>query len=62
VARTFGPLLDSASIDVLGRHATKLVELSIIEHELTGSGAVGRPISVVKVEKGRCRLEKDGAA
>jgi hypothetical protein len=31
VARTFGPLLDSASIDGLGKHATKLVELSIID-------------------------------
>lgn len=61
VARTFGPLLDSASIDVLGRHATKLVELSIIEHELTGSGSVGRPVSLLRMEKGRCRLEKDGA-
>jgi hypothetical protein len=62
VARTFGPLLDSASIDGLGKHATKLVELSIIEHELTGSGSVGRPISLLKLEKGRCRLEKDGVS
>lgn len=60
VARTFGPLLDSASVGVLAAHATKLVELSILEHELTGSGAVGRPISVLKMEKGKCRLEKDG--
>jgi hypothetical protein len=61
VARTFGPLLDSASLDTLGRHAAKLVQLSILEHELTGSGAVGRPISVLKMEKGKCRLEKDAS-
>jgi hypothetical protein len=59
VARTLGPLLDSASVEVLGRHASKLVQLSILEHELTGSGMVGRPISVLKMEKGKCRLEKD---
>jgi hypothetical protein len=59
VARTFGPLLDSASPEGLGRHAAKLVQLSILEHELTGSGVVGRPISVMTMEKGRCRLERD---
>jgi hypothetical protein len=61
VARTFGPLLDSASPEGLGRHAAKLVQLSILEHELTGSGVVGRPISVMTMEKGRCRLERDVA-
>ncbi len=61
VARTFGPLLDSASPEGLGRHAAKLVQLSILEHELTGSGVVGRPISVLTMEKGRCRLERDAA-
>ena len=59
VARTFGPLLISASPEGLGRHAAKLVQLSILEHELTGSGVVGRPISVMTMEKGRCRLERD---
>lgn len=62
IARTLGPMLDSASVDVLGRHASKLVQLSILEHELTGSGMVGRPISVLKMEKGKCRLEKDALA
>ena len=52
VARTLGPLLDSASPEGLGRHAAKLVQLSILEHELTGSGVVGRPISVLTMEKG----------
>lgn len=61
IARTLGPLLDSASPEGLGRHAAKLVQLSILEHELTGSGVVGRPISVLTMEKGRCRLEKDAA-
>ena len=62
IARTLGPLLDSASLDTLGRHAAKLVQLSILEHELTGSGAVGRPVSILKMEKGKCRLEKDASA
>jgi hypothetical protein len=62
IARTLGPLLDSASLDTLGRHAAKLVQLSILEHELTGSGSVGRPISLLKMEKGKCRLEKDASA
>jgi hypothetical protein len=61
IASTLGPLLDSASLDTLGRHAAKLVQLSILEHELTGSGAVGRPISLLKMEKGKCRLEKDAS-
>lgn len=59
VARTLGPLLDSASPEGLGRHAAKLVQLSILEHELTGSGVVGRPVSVLSMEKGRCRLVRD---
>jgi hypothetical protein len=62
VNETLGPLLDSASLDTLGRHAAKLVQLSVLEHELTGSGAVGRPVSILKMEKGKCRLEKDASA
>jgi hypothetical protein len=62
INQTLGPLLDSASLDTLGRHAAKLVQLSILEHELTGSGAVGRPVSILKMEKGKCRLEKDASA
>jgi hypothetical protein len=62
IDQTLGPLLDSASLDTLGRHAAKLVQLSILEHELTGSGAVGRPVSILKMEKGKCRLEKDASA
>jgi hypothetical protein len=61
ISRTLGPLLDAASPEGLGRHAAKLVQLSILEHELTGSGVVGRPVSVLTMEKGRCRLEKDAA-
>jgi hypothetical protein len=61
VNETLGPLLDSASLDTLGRHAAKLVQLSVLEHELTGSGAVGRPVSILKMEKGKCRLEKDAS-
>lgn len=46
-------VVNSASPELLVDYATKLVVLSVIEHELTGSQSVAQPILAVRINKGR---------
>lgn len=46
-------VVNSASPDLLADYATKLVVLSVIEHELTGSQSVAQPILAIRLNKGQ---------
>lgn len=46
-------VVNSASPEMLAQYAAKLVRLSVIEHELTGSQTVAEPILALHVKKGR---------
>ena len=46
-------VVNSASPELLADYATKLVLLSVIEHELTGSQSVAQPILAMRIKKGR---------
>jgi hypothetical protein len=61
VFETLWPALDSANADVLASHALKLMELTVLEHELLAEPSVGRPIWVLAMERGRHYWLKDGA-
>lgn len=60
VFETLWPALDSANADVLSSHALKLMELTVLEHELLAEPSVGRPIWVLAMERGRYYWLKDG--
>ncbi|MDZ4739224.1 MAG: hypothetical protein SGJ03_04890 [Alphaproteobacteria bacterium] len=46
-------VVNSASPELLADYARKLVRLSVIEHELTGSQSVAEPILALRIKKGR---------
>jgi hypothetical protein len=46
-------VVNSAPSDGLANYAEKLVRLSVIEHELTGSQTVAEPITTLHIKKGR---------
>jgi hypothetical protein len=46
-------VVSSASPELLADYAGKLVRLSVIEHELTGSQTVAEPIVSVYMKKGQ---------
>jgi hypothetical protein len=46
-------VVNSASPEMLSQYASKLVRLSVIEHELTGSQTVAEPILALHIKKGR---------
>jgi hypothetical protein len=46
-------VVNSASPELLSQYASKLVRLSVIEHELTGSQTVAEPILALHMRKGR---------
>lgn len=46
-------VVNSASPELLSDYATKLVMLSVIEHELTGSQSVAQPILAIRINKGK---------
>lgn len=56
--RTLGAILDSASPDGLAEHAGKLVQLAVLDHELTGRRSVAKPISVLRMSRGAHRLDR----
>ena len=60
VFETLWPALDSANADVLSSHALKLMELTVLEHELLAEPSVARPIWVLAMERGRFYWLKDG--
>ncbi len=60
VFETLWPSLDSANADVLASHALKLMELTVLEHELLSEPSVARPIWVLAMERGRHTWSKDG--
>jgi hypothetical protein len=60
VFETLWPALDSANADVLSSHALKLMELTVLEHELLAEPSVARPIWVLAMERGRYYWLKDG--
>jgi len=60
VFETLWPALDSANADVLSSHALKLMELTVLEHELLAEPSVARPIWVLAMERGRFYWMKDG--
>ena len=60
VFETLWPALDSANADVLSSHALKLMELTVLEHELLAEPSVSRPIWVLAMERGRFYWLKDG--
>jgi hypothetical protein len=60
VFETLWPSLDSANADVLASHAMKLMELTVLEHELLSEPSVARPIWVLAMERGRHTWSKDG--
>jgi hypothetical protein len=45
--------VNSSSPEQLADYATKMVVLSVIEHELTGSQSVAQPILAIRLNKGR---------
>lgn len=49
-------VVDSASPEMLAQYASKLVRLSVIEHELTGSQTVAEPILALHIKKGRAEF------
>jgi hypothetical protein len=46
-------VVNGAPPDELAAHATKMIVLSVIEHELTGSQSVAQPILAIRLNKGR---------
>jgi hypothetical protein len=46
-------VVSSAAPELLADYAGKLVRLSVIEHELTGSQTVAEPIVAVYMKKGK---------
>jgi hypothetical protein len=60
VFETLWPALDSANADVMSSHALKLMELTVLEHELMAEPSVARPIWVLAMERGRFYWMKDG--
>lgn len=57
-------VVNSAAPEVLANYAEKLVRLSVIEHELTGSQTVAEPIVALHIKKGRAtwvRGSKNGS-
>lgn len=46
-------VVNSASPELLADYATKLIVLSVIEHELTGSQSVAQPILAIRLNKGQ---------
>ena len=46
-------VVNSAAPELLASYASKLVRLSVIEHELTGSQSVAEPILALHMKKGR---------
>ena len=60
VFQTLWPALDSANADVLAAHALKLMELTVLEHELLAEPSVARPIWTLAMERGRHVWAKDG--
>jgi len=46
-------VVNSSPPDQLADYATKMVVLSVIEHELTGSQSVAQPILAIRLNKGR---------
>lgn len=51
-------VVNSASPELLAAYASKLVRLSVIEHELTGSQTVAEPILAIHMRKGRVEAVK----
>ncbi len=49
-------VVNSASPEMLSQYASKLVRLSVIEHELTGSQTVAEPILALHIKKGRAEF------
>jgi hypothetical protein len=45
-------VVNSAAPELLADYAAKLVRLSVIEHELTGSQTVAEPIVAIHMKKG----------
>ncbi len=52
-ARISAEVVSSAAPELLADYAGKLVRLSVIEHELTGSQTVAEPILTVYMKKGQ---------
>ena len=46
-------VVNSSPPEQLAEHATKMIVLSVIEHELTGSQSVAQPILAIRLTKGR---------
>jgi hypothetical protein len=49
-------VVNSSPPEQLAEHATKMIVLSVIEHELTGSQSVAQPILAIKMTKGRAEF------
>ena len=60
VFETLWPTLATANAEVLGSHALKLMELTVLEHELLSEPSVARPIWILAMERGRHTWNKDG--
>jgi hypothetical protein len=53
VKGSLAKILGACSAEPLGKHAERLLQLEILEHELMGEPTVARPISVLAMEKNR---------
>jgi hypothetical protein len=51
-------VVSSAAPELLAGYASKLVRLSVIEHELTGSQTVAEPILALYMKKGEFKMIK----